>query len=421
MKEKTKVLAGIILWVGVALCFAAAGISFLVNGGVESVASAPIGTSNIERVAPDSVGLDARHLGYIADKVEHYIANGSTEGAVVAVVRDGKLAYIEAFGNRERGGEAMTIDTRFDLASLTKPVVVSTAIMQLVERGDLRLEERVCNIIPEFKDFVDPKTKKTHHATIRDLMSHSSGLRAYVALSRLEADYPNAEIDKSVLLDYIAHSERLGAPGTISTYSCLNYILLGEIVERRTGLPLDVYAEQYIFEPLMMEATGYTPDAECTLLTAPTSPVGAEEELRGVVNDPLARVAMDGVSGNAGLFSTAEDLAIYCAMLLNRGEWNGAKILSPKAVAKLFEEAECDGSTRAMAWDRLTSDFEPFEEGDESAIYVHTGATGTSIHLDLEHSMAIIILTNRTHVEGAASDIKELRRSIATIVSYAVK
>ena len=414
-------MAGIILWVGVALCFAAAGISFLVNGGVESVASAPIGTSNIERVAPDSVGLDARHLGYIADKVEQYIANGSTEGAVVAVVRDGKLAYIEAFGNRERGGEAMTIDTRFDLASLTKPVVVSTAIMQLVERGDLRLEERVCNIIPEFKDFVDPKTKKTHHATIRDLMSHSSGLRAYVALSRLEADYPNAEIDKSVLLDYIAHSERLGAPGTISTYSCLNYILLGEIVERRTGLPLDVYAEQYIFEPLMMEATGYTPDAECTLLTAPTSPVGAEEELRGVVNDPLARVAMDGVSGNAGLFSTAEDLAIYCAMLLNRGEWNGVKILTPKAVGKLFEEAECEGSTRAMAWDRLTSDFELFEEGDESAIYVHTGATGTSIHLDLEHSMAIIILTNRTHVEGAASDIKELRRSIATIVSYAVK
>ena len=129
MKEKTKVLAGIILWVGVALCFAAAGISFLVNGGVESVASAPIGTSNIERVAPDSVGLDARHLGYIADKVEQYIANGSTEGAVGAVVRDGKLAYIEAFGNRERGGEAMTIDTRFDLASLTKPVVVSTAII----------------------------------------------------------------------------------------------------------------------------------------------------------------------------------------------------------------------------------------------------------------------------------------------------
>ena len=421
MKEKTQDLAGIILWVGVALCFAAAGISFLVNGGVESVASAPIGTSNIERVAPDSVGLDARHLGYIADKVEQYIANGSTEGAVVAVVRDGKLAYIEAFGNRERGGEAMTIDTRFDLASLTKPVVVSTAIMQLVERGDLRLEERVCNIIPEFKDFVDPKTKKTHHATIRDLMSHSSGLRAYVALSRLEADYPNAEIDKSVLLDYIAHSERLGAPGTISTYSCLNYILLGEIVERRTGLPLDVYAEQYIFEPLMMEATGYTPDAECTLLTAPTSPVGAEEELRGVVNDPLARVAMDGVSGNAGLFSTAEDLAVYCAMLLNRGEWNGVKILTPKAVGKLFEEAECEGSTRSKAWDRLTSDFEPFEEGDESAIYVHTGATGTSIHLDLEHSMAIIILTNRTHVEGAASDIKELRRSIATIVSYAVK
>lgn len=420
MNEKTKVFLGIMLWVGVALCFLGAGISFILSDDKATVTTTPIVTSNIERVAPDSVGLDVRNLAHIERKVEEYIAKGSMEGAVVAVVRNGKLAYLEAFGSRERGGEAMTVDTRFDLASLTKPVAVATSIMQLVERGDLSLDERVCAIIPEFVDYCDPKTKEVHYATVGDLMSHSSGLRPYVALSRLEEDYSDRVLDKSVLLDYITHSERLGAPGTICKYSCLNYILLGEIVERCAGMPLDEYAEQNIFVPLQMSATCFTPEDEYALLAAPTSPVGADEELRGVVNDPLARVAMGGVSGNAGLFSTAEDLAVYCAMLLNGGEWNGAKILSPRAVDMLFASPKYEATTRAMAWERLSSNFEALEQGQTSSIYVHTGATGTSIHLDLEHNMAIIILTNRTHVEGAASDIKELRRSIATIVEYSV-
>lgn len=424
MKEKTRVSLGIILWVGVALCFAIVGGYALINGDTESDSESVVvpqpSTFGIERVEPESVGLDAHNLAYIERKVEQYIAMGATEGAVVAVVRDGKIAYLEAFGNRERGGEAMTVDTRFDLASLTKPVVVATSVMQLVERGDLRLEERVSKIIPEFEDYKDPKNKEVHYATVGDLMSHSSGLRPYVALSRLEEDYPDRELDKSVMLDYIAHSERLGAPGTICKYSCLNYILLGEIIERRTGMSLDEYAEQNIFAPLQMTATCYAPDVEYALLVAPTSPVGAEEELRGVVNDPLARELMAGVSGNAGLFSTAEDLAIYAAMLLNGGKWNDTKILTSRAVCKLFEDADCEDSTRAMAWERLSSGFEEYDPEKESSIYAHTGATGTSIHLDLEHNMAIIILTNRTHVEGAASDIRELRRSIATIVEYSV-
>lgn len=426
MKENTRVTLGIVLWVCIALSFATAGVYALVKSGNKSEGSegesvvVETSLSNIEYVAPESVGLDSRNLGYIERKVEQYITMGATDGAVVAVVRDGKIAYLEAFGNRERGGEAMTSDTRFDLASLTKPVAVATAVMQLVERGDLRLEERVCNIIPEFEDYKDSKTKEVHYATIGDLMSHSSGIRPYVALSRLDEDYPGREFNESLLLEYIAHSERLGAPGTICKYSCLNYILLGEIIERRTGMSLDEYTKQNIFEPLQMKATCFTPDEEYAVLTAPTSPVGAETELRGVVNDPLARELMAGVSGNAGLFSTAEDLAIYCAMLLNGGEWQGVKILSQRAVEELFIPAECDGSTRTMAWERLSSDFEVYDPDKESSIYVHTGATGTSIHLDLEHNMALIILTNRTHVEGAASDIRDLRRSIATIVEYSV-
>ena len=169
-----------------------------------------------------------------------------------------------------------------------------------------------------------------------------------------------------------------------------------------------------------MTNTCFTPNEEYALLSAPTSAVGADEELRGVVNDPLARELMAGVSGNAGLFSTAEDLAVYVAMLLNGGEWQGERVLTSRAVEMLFTVPEGVETTRTMAWDRLSSNFEALEEGEVGSIYVHTGATGTSIHIDRAQRMAIIILTNRTHAEGAASDIKELRRSIATIVSYAV-
>ena len=215
-------------------------------------------------------------------------------------------------------------------------------------------------------------------------------------------------------------SERMGAPRTMCKYSCLNYILLGEIVERLTGVSLAEYATQNIFAPLQMTNTCFTPNEEYALLCVPTSAVGADEELRGVVNDPLARELMAGVSGNAGLFSTAEDLAVYVAMLLNGGEWQGERVLTSRAVEMLFTVPEGVETTRTMAWDRLSSNFEALEEGEVGSIYVHTGATGTSIHIDRAQRMAIIILTNRTHAEGAASDIKELRRSIATIVSYAV-
>ena len=422
MKENSRVFLGIVLWTVVALFFVAAGIYVIAHGmgKRDREVQTEIYASAIEHVEPESVGLDSHHLGYIAPKVEEYIAMGATEGAVVAVVREDKLAYLEAFGNRERGGEAMTIDVRFDLASLTKPVAVATSIMQLVERGEVSLEQRVSAVIPEFQDYVDPKTKEVVYATIGDLMSHSSGLRPYVALSRLEQDYPDREFSRELLLEYIMTSERIGAPRTICKYSCLNYILLGEIVERLTGVSLAEYATQNIFAPLQMTNTCFTPNEEYAQLSAPTSAVGADEELRGVVNDPLARELMAGVSGNAGLFSTAEDLAVYVAMLLNGGEWQGERVLTSRAVEMLFTAPEGVETTRTMAWDRLSSNFEALEEGEVGSIYVHTGATGTSIHIDREQRMAIIILTNRTHAEGAASDIKELRRSIATIVSYAV-
>lgn len=422
MKEKLRVTLGILLWVGIALCFLGAGIAFLINredAATTHTAEQEVADQRIEHVTPESVGLDGDHLQHIAERVEECINNGTITGSVVAIVRGDKLAYIEAFGTREDGGEAMSIDTRFDLASLTKPVATAIAVMQLIERGKLGLNQRVSSIIPEFKEYCDTKTKEQIPTTISDLMTHTSGLRPYVALSRLEEDYANKEtLDKSVMIDYIANSERLGAPRSICKYSCLNYILLGVIVERCTGMTLDEYTHKHILEPLKMHDTRFTPDAEYAMLTVPTSPVGAEEELRGVVNDPLAREVMAGVSGNAGLFSTAEDLAIYAAMILNGGEWHDTKILTPTAIEMLFAkptEIECN---RTMAWEELYPEVE--SEALAPVVYNHNGATGTSISINRERDMAIIILTNRTHAEGKAKDLMNLRSSIRAIATYAI-
>lgn len=417
MNEMSRVAIGITIWVGVALCFLGAGISLLSTDGFDTAhpESASTAEHSIERATPESVGIDGKHLEHIATTMERYIDLGTIDGGVVGIVRHDKLVYLEAFGRREHDGEAMTTDTRFDLASLTKPVATATAIMQLAERGIVQLDEPVAGIIPDFEDWIDPKSKEQHTATIGHLMSHTSGLRPYVAVERLAEEYPDCEtLNKGHLLDYIAHSERLGAPGTVCRYSCLNYIVLGEIVESRTGQSLDRYAEENIFAPLGMSSTRFTPDADYASQAAPTSPWDSEEELRGVVNDPLARILMAGVSGNAGLFSTAEDLAVYTAMLLNGGEWNGVKIVTPTSVEMLFrrpyEEFE-----RTMAWEQLEAEFPTSE-----TTYTHNGATGTSIVLDRERDMAIILLTNRTHAKGSASDIKQLRSAVRTICSYAI-
>lgn len=415
MNEKTRVALGITLWVGVALCFLGAGIHFFATNGFPTFEDEAATTTTIVRDTPESVGLDSRHLANIVTTVERHIAMGTTEGAVVAIVRSDKLVYLEAFGNIEHEGGAMRVDTRFDLASLTKPVATATSVMQLVERGMLRLDEHVSDIIPEFVDYVDPETDETRYVTVGHLMSHTSGLRPYVALERLKEEYPSAErLDRSVMLDYIAHSERLDAPDSVCKYSCLNYILLGEIVERRTGFPLDVYAETNIFQPLGMDNTCFTPDEEYRTLCAPTSPWDGEMELRGVVHDPLAREVMGGVSGNAGLFSTAEDIAVYAAMLLNGGEWNGVKILTPTSVEVLFSRPN-DEFMRTMAWELLEAEFPT-----SATTYSHNGATGTNIVIDRERDMAIIILTNRTHANNKASDITDLRSSIRAIVTYAL-
>lgn len=419
MKENIRVALSIVVWVAVLAGFGLMGIyGFMRIDREEATEDVAVEAelSHIERVAPAAVGMDSCALWCIGGLVEGYVERGAIPGAVVAVVRGDKLAYMEAFGER-CCGEPMGVDARFDLASLTKPVVVATAMMQLVERGELRLSERVKSHIAGFEGWRDEEDK-SHDITLRDLMTHTSKLPPYVALERLGREYADSTaIGREELVDYMAHCEReLTEEGT-SRYSCLNYIALGVIIERVTGISLDEYARRNIFEPLAMEHTRYVPDEAYAALCAPTS-----EGLCGVVHDPLAREVMAGVSGNAGLFSTAEDMAVFAAMMLGGGEFHGVRLLSPLSVDALFSVPRgLEAAGRTMGWKRAADGFAAAGDlltGD--GVIVHTGATGTSMVIDRERDVAVVILTNRTAGSATASDIFDLRSKVCNVVAAAI-
>lgn len=420
MKENMRVSLSIVVWAMLFIGFVAMGIYGITRRGAggDTEAVVAVAEYRMARVAPDSVGLDGRDLERIAPLVEEHVERGAIPAAVVAVVRGDKLAYIEAFGERCEG-VAMTPDARFDVASLTKPVVVATAVMQLVERGALRLSERVERIIPDFDGWRDEEDRR-HAITILDLMTHTSKLPSYVSPERLQREYPDsATLGREELMDYIAHCERvLPDEEGASRYSCLNYIALGAVVEKITGMTLDEYARENIFEPLAMHDTCYTPCEEYASLCVSTAAIPC-----GVVNDPLAREMMGGVSGNAGLFSTAEDLAIYAAMLLGGGTWQGVEVLSPLTVEAMFTIPHgYDASERTLGWRAARSVYVAAGDllaGDDTL--VHTGATGTSIVVNREHDIAVIILTNRTLGTATATDIHDLRSKVCNIVAAAIK
>lgn len=423
MKENRRVTLSIFLWIMVAVGFVTVGAYAISNMPTEALAQRATAEEQLPIVSPESVDMDSRRLARIDSLVEEYIAEGAIPGAVVGVMRHGKIVYRKSFGRRQTvgGNEDMTIDTRFDLASLTKPVAVATSIMQLVERGEITLGERVDKYIPEFKGWATKENPRdTVNIRIADLMTHTSGLPAYVSPKRLQTTYPNTTFPcRDSVIHYISTCDRIATARTTRIYSCLNYITLAYIVEQVTGKRIDEYAEANVFKPLGMHNTCYLPSAEYSQLVAPTS-VENGTLLRGVVNDPLARVGMGGVSGNAGLFSTLDDLMLYTAMLLNGGTLHNAEILSPRATQAIM--------TRPRGYERFnrTLGWEHFDEcsqtgGDllSNATIGHTGATGTSIVIDPELDVVVIMLTNRAHITSKRFPL-EMRSKLACIVGSAI-
>lgn len=414
----------IFLWVVVAVGFIFAGAYVFSRMPMEATAHDLAHYEQLLPVAsPESVDMDSRRLARIDTIVERYIAEEAIPGAVVGVMRHGKVVYRKAFGKRQvvAADEDMTLDTRFDLASLTKPVAVATSVMQLVERGDITLGDRVDKYIPKFRGWATKESPRdTINIRIADLLTHTSGLPAYVSLKRLKTTYPKAEFPcRDSVIHYIASCDRVATARTAKLYSCLNYITLAYIVEQVTGMPIDEYAETNIFKPLGMYNTCYMPSDEYSALVAPTMSEGGAT-LRGAVHDPLAREGMGGVSGNAGLFSTLDDLMIYASMLLNDGAWGGVEILAPRtARAMMMRPRGYEAFNRTLGWEHYDTCSQTGGDLLSGSTIGHTGATGTSIVIDPENDLIIVMLANRAHITKERFPL-DFRSKIATVVGAAL-
>jgi len=368
--------------------------------------------------APAGGDVDPARLARVDDLVEAAIADKALPGAVVLVGRHGRIVYEKAFGHRALvpAAEPMTLDTVFDLASLTKVVATTTSVMRLVEEGRIRLNDRVATFIPDFA------RNGKGDITIRHLLTHESGLRPDLDLA-----LPWVGADTAIRL--ASDEVPLVPPGTRFIYSDINFFLLGEIVHRVSGLPLDAFARQRVFEPLGMRDTMFRPPATLVPRVAPTeacTPYGwpcdgpGAEMLRGVVHDPTAR-RMGGVAGHAGLFSTAADLARFCRMLLGGGQLDGVRVLSPLTVAKMTAPASPPGeaNVRGLGWDIDSAYSSNRGELLPLGSFGHTGFTGTSLWIDPLTDTFIVFLSNRVHPDGRG-DVVPLRARVATAVAAAL-
>ncbi|MGB0013451.1 MAG: serine hydrolase [Candidatus Sulfotelmatobacter sp.] len=333
------------------------------------------------------------------------IHDGNIPGAVLVVGHNGHVIYRKAYGNRalEPRREPMALDTIFDLASLTKVIATTTAVMQLVEQGKVRLNDPVAKYLPEFAQ------NGKDDVTIRQLLTHYSGLAPDLDLKSLWEGKDTAY--------RMAFGETPDdPPGSRFSYSDINFIVLGALVERVSGETLDEYCQRHIFLPLKMTHTRFLPPAAWRPKIAPTQYDENEHMLRGVVHDPTAR-RMGGVAGHAGLFSTADDLAKFAQALLN----GGGGILSPLSVEKMTQPEQPPSAPvlRGFGWD-IDSPFST-NRGDLLPVgsYGHTGFTGTSLWIDPTTQTYIILLTNAVHPRGKGTAIA-LRSEVATAVAAAL-
>lgn len=348
--------------------------------------------------------INLKKLEGIKEIVEEAIEQKKIPGAVVLVLNQGKIVYKQAFGNKSLypSTEPMTTDTIFDLASLTKPIATGTSIFKLVEAGKLRLSDKAKLHLPEL---TEPAWEAI---TLEHLLTHTSGLPAGNASS----DYKEG-ITQSI--KKINNLKLLAPPGERFTYSDIGFIMLGEIVQRTSGRLLDQFSRNEIFLPLGMKETSYNPPKTLKPRIAPTQ---KEKEimLRGVVHDPRARL-LNGIAGHAGLFSSADDLALYCDMILNPSNSKG---LSPASVRTMTQARAVPNGWRTFGWDCDTAFSsnrgELFPKG---STFGHTGFTGTSIWFDPASQTAVIFLSNRVHPEGKG-DATPVRNKVATIVASAL-
>ncbi len=319
--------------------------------------------------------------------MDQAVRDGLIPGAVVVASRDGKILHRKAYGSRALvpAREAMTVDTIFDAASLTKVIATTSSLMKLFEQGKLRIADPVTAYLPEFQG-------GKSDITIRDLMTHFSGLRPDLDLEPAWSGYDTG-IHRALT------DKPSGPPGVRFVYSDINFELLGEIVHRLSGKMLDQFAREQIFEPLGMTESRFNPPASLRPRIAPTElDPGTGLPFRGLVHDETARY-MGGVAGHAGLFTTATDLSKFAEMMIGLGERNGVRIVSPLTVRKFTSPNTPPDQPilRGLGWD-IDSPYSS-NRGELFPIgsYGHTGFTGTSVWLDPATKSYFIVLTNSVH------------------------
>ena len=405
-----------------------------------AMATSAFAQGTLRQDSPERHGMNPEKLAQVDRVINDAITAKEIPGAVLSVVRGNDIVYLKAYGDKSvvPTVEPMTTETLFDLASVSKCVGTTLSFMQLIEKGYVRLTDKVDRYIPDFKPWTDPGSGETVDITVRDLLSHTSGLAPYINADTFVKEYGGNNPEK--IEWYIAtKGKRNFRPGTDFMYSCLNFVTLQRILERVTGEKLYEYAQKHVFDVLGLKHTCYFPliydpavsnSAELARLCAPTEVQADGKPLTAQVHDPMARRIMGGNSGNAGVFSNAEDLSVICAALMNGGclvdkkgsALESTRILSPATVRLMtrIPSQNAPSVGRALGWDKksphsgLRGDlFNP-----ETTI-MHTGYTGTSIVIDMGSKTAVILLTHRVHPEDKGG-VGRLRALVANIVAGSI-
>ena len=334
--------------------------------------------------------------------VEKWIKQRAFPGAVLAI-GEKQSVVVKAFGRMEYAGRSakMRADTIFDLASISKPVGTATAIALLYEQGKVELDTPVVRYLPEFG-----AAAGHDEVTVRQLLTHSAGIPNPPAMYR-------KAYDKSGILEQIFPAPLASPPGTRVVYRDTNFILLGEIIERLSGLRQSEFLERHVFRPLGMKDTMYTPAPKLARRIAPTEMdrILRNRVVAGSVHDENCYV-MGGVCGHAGLFSTARDLAVFARMMLDRGAGRGRRILRQSTVGEFAaRQPSPAGTSRALGWDTPREDSFAGKLASPRAI-MHTGFTGGSIYIDFGRDAFVILLSNRVHPTRNNSKVSAARPEI---------
>jgi beta-N-acetylhexosaminidase len=342
------------------------------------------------------------------------IADSAFPGAVILIQKDGKKVYEKAFGNYtyDSSSGKVSVNTMYDLASLTKVIATTTATMVCYDKGLFKLDDEVSKYLPKFG--VNGK----ENVTIRNLLVHNSGLRPDIPSYRIFDSVKNKE---QGVMDEIFNDTLVYAAGTKMVYSDLNFILMGKIIEKVTGKPLDKFCERNIFKPLGMNSTMFNPPQSLFSRIAPTEndDYWRYRQIRGTVHDETSQL-LGGVAGHAGLFSTAEDLSKLLQMLLQKGTYNGRGYINASTV-KMFVKKQSDLSSRALGWDTKSPDYSSAGNFFSDNSYGHTGFTGTSVWTDPERNLFVIFLTNRVYPTRNNSKILRVRPKVHNAVIEALE